>query len=64
MEFVSSASLVSLKPFSLLKMIVRATEMWQVATFDIFPKIVFRNLDSNINLGLTASPSASGHNYF
>lgn len=45
--------LVHLKPFTLLKFILKVTEMWQVATFYIFRKVLPCTLYSSTDLGST-----------
>ena len=42
MEFAILIVIVSRKPFTLLQFIFRAIEMWQIATFDIFKKLLCR----------------------
>ena len=50
--------LISLKPLTLLKLIFRAIEIRQIATFDTFPEVLFLTFHPSINLALTAAEIA------
>ena len=51
--------LVSWKALSLLKVILKVTDIWQTAKFGVFPKLLFSILVSNSKLGAISCSSWS-----
>ena len=52
--------LVFEKPQSLFKLIFKATQLQKITEYDIFQKILFCTLASNMNLGLNTVPVVAG----